>query len=245
MVDLWNCLDRFVPEGMSQVWRRSEVGNTVRRSQNSRLSAGSSAGTFAVSAGPCRNYHAEVGTKNELWHVFDTSSKKGLDTRSSRFEHNNSLFSFSRGSGATWVKLIKSTEFIKSFIKLTKLTKLNNTQHLLIHNIFFFNTQHLFFNTQHLFFNTQHLLRCWRRWQRQQRSATLVWWCDEFQKFKGTWTRFGLTARVDFFRDILFSNEHLLDWSVVPIFKDFSRRSAWMFAPRCCARRNRRQFKLS
>ena len=31
---LWNCLDRVVPEGMSQVFRRLEVGNHKRRTLN-------------------------------------------------------------------------------------------------------------------------------------------------------------------------------------------------------------------
>ena len=78
MVDSSYCLDWFVPEGISQVSRRSEVGNTKQRSLNTRLSSGTSAGTFAVSAGPYRNYHVKVGTKNKPWHVFGTISKKGL-----------------------------------------------------------------------------------------------------------------------------------------------------------------------
>ena len=48
---------------MSQVSRLLEVGNTKRRSLNTRLSSGTSAGTFAVSAGPYKNYHAKAGTK--------------------------------------------------------------------------------------------------------------------------------------------------------------------------------------
>jgi len=95
MVDSWYCLDRFVPEGISQV----EVGNTKRRALNTRLSSGTSAGTFAVSAGPYINYHAKAGTKNEPWHVFGTISKKGFENRSSRFEPKNLWLSFSRGSG--------------------------------------------------------------------------------------------------------------------------------------------------
>jgi len=94
----WYCQDRFVPEGISQVSRRSEVGNTKRRSLNTQLSSGTSAGIFAVSAGPYRNYHAKTGTKNEHWHVFGTISKKWLENRSSRFEPKNSWLSFSRGS---------------------------------------------------------------------------------------------------------------------------------------------------
>ena len=99
MVDSWYCLDRFVPEGTSQVWRRWEVGNTKRRSLNTRLSSGTSAGTFAVSAGPYIYHHAKAGTKNERWHVFGTISKKGTENRSSRFEPKNLWLSFSRGSG--------------------------------------------------------------------------------------------------------------------------------------------------
>ena len=45
MVDSWYCLDRVVPERMSQVWRRSEVGNQKRFSLNNRLSPGTSANT--------------------------------------------------------------------------------------------------------------------------------------------------------------------------------------------------------
>ena len=65
VVDSWYCLDWFVPEGISQVSRRSEVGNTKQRSLNTRLSSGTSAGTFAVSAGSYRNYHSKTGTKNK------------------------------------------------------------------------------------------------------------------------------------------------------------------------------------
>jgi len=79
MVDSWYCLDRVVPEGTSQVSRRSEVGNHTLRTLHTQveiicdlpfgflinyilslsrltlytqLSSGTSAGTFAVSAGP-------------------------------------------------------------------------------------------------------------------------------------------------------------------------------------------------
>jgi len=99
MVDSCYCLDRVVPEGISQVSRWLEVGNTQWRSLNTRLSSGTSAGTFAVSACLYRNYHAKAGTKNDPWHVFGPISKKGLDNQSSRFEPKNSWFSFSRGSG--------------------------------------------------------------------------------------------------------------------------------------------------
>jgi len=49
MVDSWYCLDRVVPERMSQVWRRSEVRNHKRRSLNTRLSSGTSANTSCTS----------------------------------------------------------------------------------------------------------------------------------------------------------------------------------------------------
>ena len=97
-------LSRPVRSGGDKVSRQSEVGNTKRRSLNTRLSSGTSAGTFAVSAGPYRNYHAEAGTKNEPWHVFGTRSKKGLENRSSRFEPKSSWLSFSKGSDPPLIK---------------------------------------------------------------------------------------------------------------------------------------------
>jgi len=77
MVDLWDCLDRVVPEGMSQVLRRLEVGNHKRRTLNTRLSSGTSAGTFACPAGPYRNCKGEAGTKNEPNWYFVLDQKKG------------------------------------------------------------------------------------------------------------------------------------------------------------------------
>ena len=43
------------------------IGDCVhkRRALNTWLSSGTSTGTFAVSAGPYRNYQTEAGTKNE------------------------------------------------------------------------------------------------------------------------------------------------------------------------------------
>ena len=66
---------------MSQVARQSEVGNHKRRTLNTRLSSGTSAGTFAVSTGPYINFCDEAGTKNEP-DIFCTSSKKGSENRS-------------------------------------------------------------------------------------------------------------------------------------------------------------------
>jgi len=48
-----------------------------RRALNTRLSSGTSAGTFVVSAGPYRNYQAETGTKNEPDTFFVPLPKKG------------------------------------------------------------------------------------------------------------------------------------------------------------------------
>ena len=48
-----------------------------RRALNTRLSSGTSAGTFAVSAGPYRNYPAEAGTKNEPDTFLVPVQKKG------------------------------------------------------------------------------------------------------------------------------------------------------------------------
>jgi len=46
---------------------------------------------------PCRSRY-----QKRTWHVFCTSSKKGLENRSSRFESKVSSISFSRGWGAPW-----------------------------------------------------------------------------------------------------------------------------------------------
>ena len=55
------------------------IGGCVhkRRALNTRLSSGTSVGTFAVSAGPYRNYQAEAGTKNEPDTFFVPIQKKG------------------------------------------------------------------------------------------------------------------------------------------------------------------------
>ena len=54
----------------------------------------------AVSAGPYRNYHGKISTKNEPWYIFGTISKKRLENRSPRrFEPQNLWICFSRGSG--------------------------------------------------------------------------------------------------------------------------------------------------
>jgi len=77
MVESWYCLDRVVAKGMSQVSRRLEAGNHKRHTLNTRQSSGTSAGTFAVSAGPYIHYCAEAGTKNEPDTFFVPVQKKG------------------------------------------------------------------------------------------------------------------------------------------------------------------------
>ena len=62
---------------MSQVSRRSEVGNYKRCTFKTWLSSGASAGTFAVSAAPYINYRAEASTKNEPDMFFVPVQKKG------------------------------------------------------------------------------------------------------------------------------------------------------------------------
>jgi len=62
---------------MSQVSRRSEVGNTKQRSFNTRLSSATSAGTFACPAGPYTKCWGEAGTKKEPNRYFVPDRKKG------------------------------------------------------------------------------------------------------------------------------------------------------------------------
>jgi len=65
-----------------------------RRALNTRLSSGASAGTFAVSAGPYRNYQAEAGTKNEPDTFFVPVQKKGpkIDPHVSNLRSRELLF---------------------------------------------------------------------------------------------------------------------------------------------------------
>ena len=72
------------------------IGGCVhkRRALNTRLSSGTSAGTFAVSAGPYRNYQAEAGTKNEPDPFFVPIQRKGwkLDPHVSNIRSREYLF---------------------------------------------------------------------------------------------------------------------------------------------------------
>jgi len=98
IVDSWFCVDCFVPEGMSQVSSPSEVGNDKSRILNTRLSCGTSAGPLHVPRGLTEIAEAKQERKTK-WAGVLTISKKGLETRSSRFEFKISLNSFSIGSG--------------------------------------------------------------------------------------------------------------------------------------------------
>ena len=70
--------------------------NEIRR--DTRLSSGTSAGTFAVSAGPYRNYQAEAGTKNEPDTFLVPIQKKGwkIDPHVSNLRSRDFIF---RGPG--------------------------------------------------------------------------------------------------------------------------------------------------
>jgi len=80
---------------MSQVSKRLEVGNHKWRTLDTRLTSGTSAGTFACPAGPYRNEKGLAGTKNEIVRYFEPDLRKGSENRS---EPKISLISFSRGS---------------------------------------------------------------------------------------------------------------------------------------------------
>jgi len=77
------------------------IGSCVykRRALNTRLSSGTSAGTFACPAGPYRILQRRSRYESRTKVVFCTSSKKGSESRSSRFEPKISLIYFSRGWG--------------------------------------------------------------------------------------------------------------------------------------------------
>ena len=70
-VDPCFCLDRVVPERMSQVWRRSEVGNHKQRSLNTRLSSGTSANTSCRS----RNAPSRMIRLDLFWYRNDRKMK--------------------------------------------------------------------------------------------------------------------------------------------------------------------------
>jgi len=76
MVDSWYCIDPVVLERMSQVSKRL-VAVHKRRALNTRLSSGTSAGTFACPAGLYRTCRGEAGTKNEPQWYFVPIQKKG------------------------------------------------------------------------------------------------------------------------------------------------------------------------
>jgi len=87
MVDAKHCLDRVVPEGMSQVWRRLEVGNHKRRILNTRLSSGTSEHTSSSS----RNVPGRM-IRSDLFWYWNKIRIRTIGTRTYRIN-------FSEGSG--------------------------------------------------------------------------------------------------------------------------------------------------
>jgi len=71
MVDSWYCLNWVVPERMSQVSKRSEVGNHKRRSLNTRLSSGNSANTSCRS----RNAPGRMIRSHLFWYRINLKMK--------------------------------------------------------------------------------------------------------------------------------------------------------------------------
>jgi len=98
MVDSWYCLDRVVPELMSQVSRWLEVAyiNSVPSTPGYLLA-------LLRELSQCLRALTEITKPKQVrkmnltrfWYQF----KKGFENRSSRFEPNISWISFSRGSG--------------------------------------------------------------------------------------------------------------------------------------------------
>jgi len=83
MVDLWDCIDRVVPEGMSQISRWSVVGNHKFHSLKTWLSCGTSAETFALSAGPYIIIVPKLVRKTNLtcfWYQFKKGGGKSVLT---------------------------------------------------------------------------------------------------------------------------------------------------------------------
>jgi len=104
MVDSWYCLDPVVPVEMSQVSKRYEVGIHKWCTRNTRLSFGTSAGTFACPVGPYRNCKGEVGTKNEPNWYFVPDQKKGpkIDPHVSNLRSRDFFFKGFRSTINFW-----------------------------------------------------------------------------------------------------------------------------------------------
>jgi len=88
MLDSCCCLDRVVPDGMSQVWRRSEVENHKRRTPNTRLSSGTSEHTSSSS----RNVPGRMIRSNFFGTGIKSKWNRPVWTRTFRIN-------FSEGSG--------------------------------------------------------------------------------------------------------------------------------------------------
>jgi len=71
----------------------------MRRALNTRLSSGTSAGTFACPAGHYKNCRGEAGTKNKPRWYFVPGQEKGAKVDPHVSNQKISLISFSRESG--------------------------------------------------------------------------------------------------------------------------------------------------
>ena len=110
------------------------IGGCVhkQRTLNTRLSYGTSAGTFAVSAGPYRNYRNEAGTKIEPDMYFVPVQTKGwkIDPHVSNLRSRE--FKFSRGSGPplTWPNIQKEHNVYRPFWTGRTVTACGSSCHL-------------------------------------------------------------------------------------------------------------------
>ena len=74
-----------------------------------------SCGNFRSGRGPLQILPCRSRYENWTWHVFCTSSKKGLENRSSRFDPKISWICFSRGSGPPLIHFVKHLFNISGF----------------------------------------------------------------------------------------------------------------------------------
>jgi len=104
--------NQTVLKGMSKVARRSKVGNHTRRTLNPWLSPGTSAGTFACPAGPCRNCKGEAGTINEPFRYFVPDPKKSIRKSIFMFRTHYLLELGFEGIRSPWKNLSESSRNI-------------------------------------------------------------------------------------------------------------------------------------
>jgi len=112
------------------VSRQLEFRNNRRRTLNTRLSSGTSAGTFACPAGPYRNCRGEASRKNDQNLYFVPNEKKDpkIDPHVSNLKSREFLFwrvqvhpYASRRTRFAPVKSLDSSEFSSEFSDLKTL----------------------------------------------------------------------------------------------------------------------------